>query len=127
MKKELLIADDDPVVRHLLSAMLTGAGYAVKTVGSGQECMQLISSLSITGELPQLIFLDLQLADVSGAEVLLQIRAATPHRIPVVLISAQSESEARSSAPGIDADAFLEKPFSPEKAIKLVSALLKCG
>lgn len=121
---EILIADDDPVVRHLLSSMLKAGGHEVTMVTSGQECLDLVTSRIASGNLPALLFLDLQLTDRPGAEVLDEIRSLTGNRrIPVVIVSAQSESEVRRTYPEIDMDSFLEKPFPPDAALKVVSLL----
>ena len=68
--KQILIADDDPVVRHLLSSVLSAAGHTVETAESGSRCIEMLREKAASNTLPDLLFLDLQLADMAGAEVL---------------------------------------------------------
>ena len=126
MSKEILIADDDPVVRHLLSAVLRGAGFIVAEVQDGNSCLKFIRERSESGTLPSLVLLDLQLEDLTGAEVLEGIRASTsPIHLPVVMLSANSEDEVRATFPSLDADCFLSKPFPPDTVLEIIDRFTK--
>ena len=121
----ILVADDDPVVQHIVGSILRGAGHSVEIAKSGAEFLSALNACTVTGALPDLIFLDLQLPDMTGAEILPQIRAASPQRrIPVIVVSANSEDETRNLFPGIDLDGYLEKPFTPPKLLGVISEFL---
>ena len=126
MGAELLIADDDPVVRHLLGAILRGAGYQVATTESGTETISLLQARAESGTLPSLVLLDLQLVDMAGTEVLAKAREiAREPRLPVVLLSANKKEEILRDHPAAsDADGFLEKPFPPDTVLSLIEELL---
>lgn len=125
MSKELLIVDDDPVVRHLLGAMLQSSGREISSCASGAEAIAKIEELEGSGNVPALIFLDLQLNDMPGTEVLGRIRSVQGARIPTVMLSAsQKEEILRDHPEAEDADGFLSKPFEPEKLQEILSSLL---
>lgn len=124
MGKQVLIADDDPVVRHLLSSVLSAAGFEVLLAETGAACLNKVEECERANTPVSLLFLDLQLSDMSGADVLLRIRErASVDRLPVVILSANSEEEVRLNFPSMDADMYLEKPFPPEKIVQIARKL----
>ena len=124
MGKPVLIADDDPVVRHLLSSVLVAAGFQVLLAETGVACLEKIEECEKTHAPLSLVFLDLQLSDMSGADVLQKIRKRpSPRRLPVIILSANSEEEVRQQFPSLDADMYLEKPFPPEKIVQIARTL----
>ena len=126
MPTKILIVDDDPVVRHIIAAVLKSAGHTFDQVTSGRACVQLLATQAAAGELPTLIFLDLQLGDMNGAEVLEEIRRITgTTHVPTILLSANSEEESRALFPGIKPDGYLEKPFPPTRVLELIAEILK--
>lgn len=124
MGKQVLIADDDPVVRHLLSSVLSAAGFEVLLAETGAICLNKVQECERAHAPLSLLFLDLQLSDMSGADVLLRIRERpSVDRLPVVILSANSEEEVRLHFPSMDADMYLEKPFPPEKIVQVARKL----
>jgi len=126
VSKELLIIDDDPVVRHLLGAILKGAGYNVSSCESGAEAISLLSDKATKNELPDLVFLDLQLNDMPGTDVLIRLRElSSDDHVPTVMLSANKKEEILRDHPDAEkADGFLEKPFPPDTVIAAISELL---
>ena len=106
MSTSILIADDDPVVRHILSAVLEGAGYTVFAVETGQACMETLHR----GALPDLLFLDIQLPGMDGLEVLARLRATGRPIPPVLALTALAMEGDRERILGAGADAYLSKP-----------------
>ena len=120
----ILIADDDPVVRHILGSILKSIGLVADSVETGAKCVEKIRQGLTKSELPRLLFLDLQLTDMTGAEVLLQLHELLgPNKLQVVILSANSREEAQKSYPTLVADEFLEKPFSPQAVSDVVLRL----
>ena len=119
--KSILVADDDPVVRTLLSELLQSQGHLVRLASNGQECLTLLASAH-----PDLLFLDLQMPLLSGLDVLaeLQKQLGRPP-FPVVLLSADSESTKLLAARGLSADLFLLKPFKVQAISDAIARL--CG
>ncbi len=121
-----MIIDDDPVVRHLLSAVLNNSGFTVTAAESGESALAALQDKVNTGELPAAVLLDAQLNDQPGCAVLRQIRALAGNvSIPVIVLSASSEHEVRAQFSGVPYDRFLEKPFEPGTLLSALKDVLR--
>ncbi|WP_439865388.1 EAL domain-containing response regulator [Pseudomonas antarctica] len=102
----LLIVDDEPQVRKLLETLLQHEGYLTLTASSGEEALQLVAQ-----QPPDLILLDIMMPGMDGYEVASQLKSdeATAN-IPIIMLSALSESSARVSGLETGAEEFLSKP-----------------
>ncbi len=107
----ILIVDDEPGIRQLLSQILADEGYEPSAVSSGEEALQLVE-----GELFDLILLDLWLPGIDGLEVLKQLRGAG-HLLPVIVISGHASGEQAVAAVRQGARDFLEKPLSYDRVV----------
>ena len=121
--KRVLIADDDPIVRHLLSSMLEMQDYQVSFAETGKGCIENLNNMLEQDQSPVVIFLDLHFGDLSGAEVLKQIRVLTTDLggIPVIMLSANSKEEMVEFHPDCNPDYYLEKPFGPDVVHKVMA------
>jgi two-component system, cell cycle response regulator len=101
----ILIVDDDWLNRELLEGTLTLAGYAVVSANSGQRALQLARQRQ-----PQAVVLDVNMPDLNGYTVCLQLRATpvTTH-IPIVMVSAADQSDEAERALAAGANAFLSR------------------
>ena len=125
MSQWILITDDDPVVRHILTTILSTAGYQVKNAETGKAGIEVIEEAVLKKDLPALIFLDLLLPGVSGIEVLKTIRKLTgPEHLPVILISANTKVEIPEIPAEIAPEGYLEKPFTKEIVLSMIRELL---
>lgn len=90
----LLIVDDEIQVRKLLETLLRHEGYQTVSAASGEEALQLVAQRP-----PDLILLDIMMPGMDGYEVANQLKGnqATAN-IPIIMLSALSESSARLSA-----------------------------
>lgn len=122
MAVSILIADDDPVIHHIVGSVLGAAGHDVELTKSGGEFLAVLRARAAAGRTPALIFLDLQLLDMTAAEILPEIRTAVGS-VPVVIVSANSEDETRSLFPGLDFQGYLEKPFTPATLLETIERL----
>lgn len=98
---QLLVVDDEPAVREILSAMLSASGYEVTTVGIGSEAIRLLERRSF-----DLVLLDVHLPGLNGWDVLDRTRAL-PAPPPVLMIS-DERYEAEALRRGAS---FLAKPY----------------
>ncbi|MDL2185750.1 EAL domain-containing response regulator [Pseudomonas sp. ChxA] len=102
----LLIVDDEPQVRKLLETLLQHEGYQTLTASSGEEALQLVAQ-----QPPDLILLDIMMPGMDGYEVASQLKGnAATANIPIIMLTALSESEARISGLETGAEEFLSKP-----------------
>lgn len=119
MSKNILVVDGDPVIRTLLVECMSCFGHIVSAVESGAKCLD-----SLKSSIPDVLFLDLQMPDMSGLEVLKQIRSnEETAKIPVIMLSANSDSAAINSDEQAKATAYVQKPFDMKKMLALLESL----
>ena len=116
----ILVVDDDRRVVELLSIALTAYGFRVLSAADGDEALRVA-----LGERPDLVVLDVRLPKKSGLEVceLLRQDPDDPH-VPIILVSAAAETEARLQGLARGADDYVAKPFSPKELIARIRRLL---
>lgn len=111
----VLVVDDDPAMRRTLSINLRARDYEVETAGDGRSALQVVEE-----RMPDVVLLDLGLPDLDGIAVLTRLRAFTS--VPVIVVSARSESDDKVEALDLGADDFITKPFSIEELLARVRA-----
>jgi two-component system, OmpR family, response regulator VicR len=117
--KKVLVTDDDPVVRVLVTEFLTCNGYEVETLDSGSACLDRLEH-----ELPDILVLDLLMPDMTGIEVLQKIRAnPMTSNIPIVMLSADLETEALINNNNVTADSYVQKPFGVKDILTAVRSI----
>ncbi len=116
----ILVVDDDRRVVDLLNIALAAHGYRVVTAGDGEEAVRIA-----LGKRPDLVVLDVRLPKKSGLEVceILRQDPDDPH-LPIIMVSAASEMEARLQGFARGADDYLAKPFSPKELVARIKRLL---
>jgi DNA-binding response OmpR family regulator len=102
---QILIAEDDTPVARFLSTGLE-EDYTVRVATRGSEALGMIEEGTC-----DLLILDLNLPDMSGIEVLRQVRATRPH-LPVLILTGSSRVEDRVEGLDSGADDYLTKPFA---------------
>jgi CheY-like chemotaxis protein len=110
---KVLIVDDDRTMVSLLKILLEMDGYEVVNISIGR---QLLDKVRI--ETPDLILMDVFLADVDGTEILKQLRNSTDiANVRVIMTSGMDVADQCMDA---GADAFLLKPYTPEQLMKVI-------
>lgn len=116
----MLVADDDEVLRRLVTHVLNREGYQVVIAGSGEEVLAEVRSRR-----PDAIILDAMMPGIDGLEVLHMLRQGeTTKDIPVIMLSARSQE--RDVVRGFDfgANDYLGKPFKPLELLVRLKRLL---
>lgn len=117
----VLIVDDEPAQRALLSYNLEAAGFRTATAADGEEALLLIAE-----EVPDVILLDWMLPRVSGIEVCRQIRQRPAAReAAVIMVSARSEEGDLIRGLETGADDYITKPYSVNELLARVRANLR--
>ena len=107
-REKILIVDDEPLNLELLERELTAHDYTVESARDGEEALKKADSF-----LPDLIFLDYMMPDMSGLEVLKEIRSKG-NDVPVVMITAYGTIERAAEAMKEGAYDLVTKPFDPD-------------
>ncbi len=116
--ERVLVVEDDPSMRRVLVELLRRDGLAVEAVATGAETSAALDRVD-----PAVVILDLGLPDMSGYEVLRQIR--TDREIPVVVLSGRADETDRVLALELGADDYVVKPFSPRELAARVNGVLR--
>jgi len=103
-RRRILVADDQPAHRAVLTAMLEPLGFAVDEVTSGEEVLARVDQLR-----PDLLLLDLVMTGMDGLAVSRALRAAGWRR-PIIMVSANAFEETRDACLAAGCNAFLPKP-----------------
>ena len=106
----ILVVEDDPPVRNLITTTLRTNDYRYLMAGNGETAM-----LEASSHNPDIILMDLGLPDMDGVQVIRQIRAWS--NVPIIVISARSEDTDKIEALDAGADDYLTKPFSVEELL----------
>ncbi len=116
---KILIIDDEPTLGKTLGAILERSGYVPDLAVTGEEGMQKLEQGAYS-----LLFLDIKLPDVTGIELLPQIRQIDPG-LPVVILTAHATVDAAVQAVREGARDFLLKPIDPNDILMRVEKILK--
>jgi two-component system response regulator MprA len=119
MDGRLLVVEDDPQVRAMLSRALGYEGFEVVTAATGAAAMAELRAAP-----PELILLDLLLPDEDGMEICRKVRAAGEH-LPILMLTARDTVTDRIAGLEAGADDYLVKPFSTAELVARVRALLR--
>ena len=118
MAELVLVVEDEPHVRELVSYTLQGAGYRVRSVADGETAL-----LETRHAAPDLVVLDIRLPGIDGWEVCRQIRQES--NVPILMMTALAEDESMVKGLHLGADDYVAKPFSPVVLAARVQALLR--
>ena len=117
----ILCVDDDDAIRFLLQRILQNAGYDATTCDNGGDALELIAQNA-----PDLLVLDLEMPGLSGFEVCRRLKANPfTARIPILMVTAQSDIESKVAGFEAGADDYLGKPFLPQELTVRVASLLR--
>jgi DNA-binding response OmpR family regulator len=114
----VLLVDDEPMVRDVLSRYLERSGFEVEAVGDGERAVA-----AFEARRPDLVLLDLMLPRIDGFEVFRRIRARA--NSPVIMITARGQSTDRIVGLEVGADDYVSKPFSPAEVVARVRSVLR--
>lgn len=116
----ILVVDDNPDLRDYVASILQGKGYRISTAQNGAAGLEVAYNTR-----PQLVITDLMMPQVSGIELIQQIRRdPNLQGIPVILLTAKVDDDTRLEGMEQGADAYISKPFKDRELIAEVRNLL---
>ena len=120
-KATVLVIEDDPDIRELLSFSLLKEGWAVVMSGDGESGLE-----SLLEADPDCVVLDIMLPGMDGLDVLRTIKAEPSHRrLPVILTTAKGEDSDVVAGLELGAEDYLVKPYSPKVLAARIRAALR--
>ena len=122
--RRVLVADDDPVMRHLVTTSLKQQEYEVVLASDGREAYRILQADS---QFRAAIF-DMTMPFLEGLDLVRYMRSEKRlMRIPVMIISAEQDIKLMASTFAAGAAAFLAKPFTPDQLQSAIRMLLGTG
>ena len=115
----LLVVEDEPNIRELLSTSLRFAGFEVHTAADGATALKLAES-----ERPDLLVLDVMLPDMDGFAVTRRLRDQG-RQMPVVFLTARDATDDKVTGLTVGGDDYVTKPFSLDEVVARIRAVLR--
>ncbi|ANX11008.1 DNA-binding response regulator [Fictibacillus arsenicus] len=116
--KTILIVDDEPKLREVVSSYLKKDGFRTLEASNGKDALHNISAENV-----DLVVLDLMLPDMSGEEICQEIRRR--FSVPILMLTAKINEEDRIKGLSIGADDYMIKPFSSRELVLRVKTILR--
>jgi CheY-like chemotaxis protein len=119
---KILLADDEMVLRFLLTETLSDEGYEITEVEDGKEAVERLEK-----ETFDLVILDYMMPELTGVEVCEWLRNTDQanRNIPVILLTAKALEKDREKAKAAGVTTYIVKPFSPLQLVEVVKELLQ--
>ena len=114
----IMVVDDDQDLAEMLGIVLTGAGYEVDLVNSGDQVMPIFQA-----QKPDLVLLDVMLPGLTGIEVAKEIR--THSMVPIVMLTAKGDTQDVVLGLEAGADDYMIKPFNPSELLARIKVRLR--
>ena len=115
--RRLLVVDDDPTIRRVLTLNFEDEGYEVSVACNGEEATAMARSLH-----PDVMILDVMMPGTDGFSVLRSLRTSPQtDDIPVVLLSAKASDDEVFAGWQSGADSYVTKPFEIDEILRLVA------
>jgi len=118
LDENILLVDDDAALLEVTSIVLASEGYKVLTAEDGTEALRVVGREKL-----DLVVLDVMLPRVSGFEVLQKIREQSD--VPVVMLTAKSQSVDKVVGLELGADDYITKPFDTKELLARIKAILR--
>jgi DNA-binding response OmpR family regulator len=123
MKQRILVVDDNADSVAIMQTILENRGYEVRVAPSGAAALA-----QLQAELPDLVLLDVMMPEVSGLQVLQQIKGdAATEKVPVILVTAKTHDDDVLSGYQYGADYYITKPFTAKQLVYGIDLVLGKG
>ena len=122
MSKHILTVDDSPSMRMIIKSCLEKEGYQVSEACDGLDGLE---KLKLT-ENYNLLLVDLNMPNMDGISFVKEVRKLnTYNKIPIVMLTTESEAIKKAEGAVAGATGWIVKPFEPEEFVKVIARLTK--
>ncbi len=119
----VLVVDDSPSVRRVVSNMLKSYGWEVQTARDGIEALEVMSR-----QQPAAVLLDIEMPRMDGYELIATVRSQEHDRhLPLIVLTSRAAAKHRQRADQLGASAYLVKPYQDEELLKLLNDLISAN
>jgi chemotaxis protein histidine kinase CheA/ActR/RegA family two-component response regulator len=117
----VLVVDDSPSVRRVVSNMLKTAGWEVQTARDGMEAMEVAAKRT-----PSAVLLDIEMPRMDGYELMATLRSQDQFKhLPLIVLTSRAAAKHHQRAFQLGADAYLVKPYQDEELLKTLNTLVR--
>lgn len=116
--KNILVVDDEKMIREAVTSYLEKQGYRVFPTETGQEALHILEKQKVS-----FVILDLMLPDLPGEEVCAMIRKQS--RVPIIMLTAKTMESDMISGLNLGADDYITKPFDNQELLVRIEAVLR--
>ena len=117
----VLVVDDSPSVRRVVSNMLKAHGWEVQTARDGVEALEVIAR-----QVPAAVLLDIEMPRMDGYELMATVRSQEQHRyLPLIVLTSRAATKHQQRALQLGADAYVVKPYQDEELLRTIATLVQ--
>jgi chemosensory pili system protein ChpA (sensor histidine kinase/response regulator) len=121
----VLVVDDSPSVRRVLTMLLTGAGWQTTAAKDGLEALELLHR---GGDRPDVVLTDVEMPRMDGYELLATVRREPElAHLPVAVLTSRSADKHRRKALDLGASAYVVKPYQDRNLLDILRQLARSG
>jgi two-component system chemotaxis response regulator CheY len=125
MGRVILVVDDSPTMRGMVSHALNEAGFDTELAENGKDALIKLTTLEGGGVKPDVIVTDVNMPEMDGIELLKEVRKIPSLKhVPVLVLTTEDTDEKKEAGRAAGATGWLVKPFDSELILKVIRKVL---
>jgi len=125
MSRVILVVDDSPTMRGMVSHALNEAGFETKEAENGKDALIQLTTMEVGGTKPDVIVTDINMPEMDGIELVREIRKLSAFKhVPVLVLTTDNTDEKKEIGRAAGATGWLVKPFDSELILKVIRKVL---
>jgi len=125
MSRVILVVDDSPTMRGMVSHALNEAGFETKEAENGKDALIKLTMMEVGGTKPDVIVTDVNMPEMDGIELVREIRKLSAFKhVPVLVLTTDNTEEKKEIGRAAGATGWLVKPFDSELILKVIRKVL---
>ncbi|HSF66380.1 MAG TPA: response regulator [Nitrospiraceae bacterium] len=125
MSRVILVVDDSPTMRGMVSHALNEAGFETKEAENGKDALIKLTTMEVGGTKPDVIVTDINMPEMDGIELVREIRKLSAFKhVPVLVLTTDNTDEKKEVGRAAGATGWLVKPFDSELILKVIRKVL---